>query len=121
MPFENAEDLQVVKYRPSGFYNEHHDSCCEKVKGCEEFVKRGGQRIVTMIIYLNDTNSFEGGATKFPILNKEIKPSKSSGILFYPMEKGGNKCHPKALHAGTSVINGEKYIANVWLRESTFE
>jgi prolyl 4-hydroxylase len=50
----------------------------------------------------------------------ELKPDKNSGILFYPLQKKGDKCHPKALHAGLPVISGEKYIANVWLRESAF-
>lgn len=118
MPFENAEDLQVVKYKPNGFYNQHHDACCDNVKECHEFVKRGGQRIVTMVIYLND--GFEGGSTKFPTLGKEYKPSKTGGILFFPTEKNGKKCHPKSLHAGTPVIKGEKYIANVWIRERKF-
>jgi prolyl 4-hydroxylase len=111
---EQAEDIQIVKYEPSGYYNEHHDSCCDNLDECKEFVK-DGNRIVTMVIYLND--EFEGGATRFPKLNKNFKPKKYSGILFYPMNKNGDKCHEKSLHAGMPITKGEKYIANVWLRD----
>jgi prolyl 4-hydroxylase len=113
---EQAEDIQVVKYEPNGFYKEHHDSCCDNDDRCNEFMK-DGNRIVTMIIYLND--DFEGGSTKFPNLNKEYKPNKYSGLLFYPMNKDGDKCHENSLHAGMPITKGEKYIANVWIREKT--
>jgi prolyl 4-hydroxylase len=68
-----------------------------------------------MVIYLND--DFEGGATRFSKIDKNFKPKKYSGILFYPMNKDGDKCHENSLHAGMPVTKGEKYIANVWIRE----
>jgi prolyl 4-hydroxylase len=117
-PFKNCEDSQVVKYDPNGYYNEHHDSCCDNNDKCIEFNDRGGNRIVTMVIYLND--GFDGGATRFVNLNKNIKPNKNSGILFYPMNKKGDKCHDNALHAGLPIVSGQKYIANVWIREHDF-
>lgn len=118
MPFENAEDIQIVKYEPGGFYKEHHDACCDKTDDCVDFCKDSGQRMATMVIYLND--NFEGGSTKFQNLNKEYKPTKTSGILFRPLATNTNKCHPLALHSGTPVISGIKYIANVWIREKKF-
>lgn len=114
-PFENAEQIQVVKYEPNGYYNEHHDACCDDVEGCVEFEKRGGQRVITMLLYLSD--GFEGGATRFPNLNREYKPPKYGGLLFHPLEKNGSRCHPYALHAGLPVTSGTKYIANIWIRE----
>lgn len=113
---EQSEDIQVVKYEVNGYYNEHHDSCCDDDDACREFIK-DGNRILTMVIYLND--DFEGGATRFPILDKNFKPKKYSGILFYPMNKDGDKCHENSLHAGMPIIKGEKYIANVWIREKS--
>ena len=114
---EQCEDIQVVKYEPNGYYREHHDSCCDEGDACKEFNK-DGNRILTMVVYLND--GFEGGSTRFPNLNKEFKPPKYSGILFYPMNKNGDKCHDLSLHAGMPITSGEKYIANVWIRDKIF-
>ena len=118
IPFENAEKMQVVKYEPNGFYNAHYDASCDDKKECVEFEQNGGQRVVTMIIYLND--DFTGGATYFPNLNKTFIPTKYNALLFYSLEKNGNKCHPLSLHAGMPVETGQKYIANVWLREREY-
>lgn len=117
-PFENAEELQVVKYEPNGFYNPHHDSCPDDNEESKKFLKSGGHRVATMLIYLTD--GFEGGATRFTNLDLEHKPPKHSGILFYPLDKQERQCHPKAEHGGMPVVSGKKYIANVWIRQDKF-
>ena len=118
IPFENTEKIQVVKYGPNGFYNAHYDASCDDKKECVEFEKNGGQRVLTMILYLND--DFTGGYTDFPNLKTQYKPKKYSGLLFYSLEKNGNKCHPLSLHSGMPVKSGNKYIANIWLREKKY-
>ena len=61
------------------------------------------------------------GKTAFAI-QTAINITKESGrkVLFYSLEKNGNKCHPLSIHSGTPVISGQKYIANIWLRESAY-
>lgn len=115
----NVEDLQVVRYQPGGFYNDHHDSCCDDTQHCQDFVRKSGQRVLTILIYLND--EFEGGHTNFKNLNLNLKASPLGGIVFHPLQSGGgNFCHPNALHKGTPVTSGVKYICNVWVRERPF-
>jgi len=111
----HVEDLQVVRYAPGGFYNDHHDSCCDDTQHCQDFVQKSGQRVLTILIYLND--EFEGGYTNFKNLNLNLKASPLGGIVFHPLQSGGNFCHPNALHKGTPVTSGVKYICNVWVRE----
>ena len=119
IPFSHAEKMQVVKYGVGDYYHEHFDASCDNRQECVEFEKNGGQREVTMIIYLND--DFEGGHTHFPKLQQDFVPVKNNGILFYSLEEGGNKqCHPLSLHAGKPIKKGTKYIANVWLRERPY-
>lgn len=118
IPIENAEDLQVVRYYPNQYYNEHHDSCCDDNEHCANFVKRGGQRVLTVLIYLN--NEFEGGNTYFKNLDLKVKPKTGDAVVFRPLAKNSNKCHPLALHAGLPVTSGEKWIANVWFHENKF-
>jgi prolyl 4-hydroxylase len=117
-PFENAEDLQVVKYGKGGFYREHHDSVYEDDETSTKFLKSGGHRVLTMIIYLTD--DFDGGATRFVKLKKDVKPKRRGAVLFYPLDKNNRRCHPKALHAGMPLKSGEKIIANVWIRQKAF-
>ena len=117
-PFENAEHLQVVKYDQNGYYNEHYDSVTNNTYESQKFLKQGGHRIITMLIYLND--DFTEGSTRFVTLDQNIKPPKYGGILFYTLDKNLKKCHPKALHAGLPIKTGNKYIANVWIREKNY-
>jgi prolyl 4-hydroxylase len=117
-PYENAEHLQVVKYDRNGYYNEHYDTVTNNYQVSQNFLKLGGHRIVTMLIYLN--NEFTGGATRFVRLKKDIKPPKNAGLLFFSLDKNLKKCHPKALHAGLPITSGTKYIANIWIRQMKF-
>lgn len=118
IPIENAESLQVVNYQPGQYYNEHHDSCCDEGDVCNKFVNEGGQRIITVLIYLN--NDFADGETYFKNLNMKYKPAVGDAVVFYPLAKGTNKCHIKALHAGLPISSGEKWVANVWYRQRKF-
>jgi len=115
---DNVEDLQVVRYTPGGFYNEHHDACCQDNDHCRDFVKKSGQRVLTILIYLND--DFEDGHTEFPNLGLRLRPPKNGGIVFGSLEKGVNMCDPAGLHKGTPVTSGTKYICNIWVREKKF-
>lgn len=118
IPIENAEDLQVVRYLPHQYYNDHHDSCCDDNDKCRDFIKRGGQRVLTVLIYLN--KDFEDGQTYFKNLDLKLRADPGSAILFYPLAQNSNKCHPDAIHAGLQVSKGIKWIANVWFRENKF-
>jgi len=117
-PFENVEPIQVVKYGSDGYYNQHYDSCPDTNDFCRRFVQDGGQRVATMVLYLND--EFTGGATNFLNLNQEIKPKKCGGIFFYSMDTKKTKTHPLSLHAGMPLTSGTKYIANIWIRENKY-
>jgi prolyl 4-hydroxylase len=115
---ENCENLQVVRYGPGTFYRAHHDSCCDGSQGCANFEKDGGQRVATLLVYLND--GFTDGETHFPKLDRKMKAPPGSGIVFWPMGRDECKCHPKALHAGLPPTTGIKYVCNAWIRENKF-
>jgi len=113
-----CEDLQVVKYEPGTYYREHHDSCCDGSQGCLDFEKEGGQRVATLLVYLN--SDFTDGETHFPNLDLKLKADPGSAILFRPLGSEEAKCHPKALHAGLPISSGVKYVCNAWVRENKF-
>lgn len=118
-PIENCEKLQVVRYKPGTFYRNHHDACCDDDPGCGEFVKNGGQRVGTLLVYLN--NEFTDGETHFPSFNDlKLKAPTGSAIFFRPLSDECGKCHPNALHAGLPISSGTKYVCNAWVRQGRF-
>ena len=114
-----CEDLQVVRYKPGTFYKAHHDSCCDGSDACQEFETKGGQRVGTLLVYLND--EFTDGETHFPDHGDvKMKAPPGSAIFFKPLANDAPKCHPKALHAGLPISSGTKYVCNAWVREEAF-
>lgn len=107
---DNCEDLQIVRYSPGTYYRPHQDSCCDDTAECQTFLKDRGQRIGTLLVYLND--DFTEGETDFPNLKRRYKPKPGSGIFWNP-----RGCPPEALHAGLPVASGAKYVCNAWVRE----
>ena len=77
---------------------------------------RGGQRVGTLVIYLNEPQG--GGATTFPEAGLEVAPIKGQAVFF-----SYDRAHPSTgtLHGGAPVLAGEKWVATKWLRQSVFE
>jgi prolyl 4-hydroxylase len=115
-PFENGEGLQVLRYRPGAEYRPHHDYFDPVHPGSQAVLRRGGQRVGTVVMYLN--TPAKGGATTFPDVALEVAPIKGNAVFF-----SYERPHPstRTLHGGAAVIEGEKWIATKWLRESRFE
>ncbi len=117
LPIENGEGLQILKYGIGGEYQPHYDYFTASHPGGAETLRRGGQRVATMILYLNTTES--GGETIFPLAKVSVRPKKGTAVLFYNVTVDG-KDDPQSLHGGAPVIQGEKWIGVKWIRENTF-
>jgi putative prolyl 4-hydroxylase alpha subunit len=78
----------------------------------------GGQRIGTVVMYLNDVP--EGGETAFPDIGFSAKPIKGSAVYFEYQNADGQLDY-RCLHAGMPVIRGDKWIMTKWLRERPYE
>lgn len=121
IPKINQENIQVVKYNKGGFYKEHYDACSYDAEKCKNMNNNSGQRITTLLIYLND--NFEGGETKFTHekVKLNVKPEKGMAILFYNVSsKDNDVVHPLSLHTGSELLSGEKWICNVWSHKNKF-
>jgi len=114
-PLENGEGLQVLHYTPGAEYQPHHDYFDPAKSGTPSIVARGGQRVGTVVMYLNSPE--KGGGTVFPDVALEVSPVKGNAVFF-----SYDRPHPvtKTLHGGTPVIAGEKWVATKWLREGRF-
>jgi prolyl 4-hydroxylase len=114
-PVSHGEDLQILHYMPGAEYKPHYDYFDPALPGCVPLLERGGQRVGTLVMYLNTPQ--EGGGTTFPDVGLEVFPQQGYGVYF-----GYDRPHPdtKSLHGGSPVITGEKWIAVKWLREKVF-
>ena len=114
-PIENGEGLQVLRYRPGAEYKPHYDYFDPVHPGSASILKRGGQRVGTVLMYLNTPR--KGGGTTFPDVGFEVAPIKGNAVFF-----SYDRAHvnTKSLHGGAPVIEGEKWVATKWLREREF-
>jgi predicted 2-oxoglutarate/Fe(II)-dependent dioxygenase YbiX len=103
-PFVNCEDLQVLRYKPGGFYKPHQDTFCEDKN----------RRMYTFIIALND--EYEGGETVFPNIKKQYRLEKGDALFFNTLNN--YECMTaKAIHGGAPVKSGEKWVCNLWVHK----
>jgi prolyl 4-hydroxylase len=114
-PIENGEGLQVLHYTPGAEYKPHYDYFDPVHPGSATILQRGGQRVGTLLMYLNTPK--KGGGTTFPDVGLEIAPIKGNAVFFsYDRAHVGTK----SLHGGAPVIEGEKWVSTKWLREREF-
>ncbi|QEI06962.1 2-oxoglutarate-dependent dioxygenase [Pigmentiphaga aceris] len=110
-PLERGEGLQVLRYGPGAEYQPHYDFFDAQDAGTATHTAAGGQRIGTLIIYLQSPIS--GGATTFPQIGLDVAPIQGNAVFFaYPQATPASL----TLHAGAPVTAGEKWIATKWLR-----
>jgi len=114
-PVQNGEGLQVLHYQPGAEYKPHYDYFDPVHPGSAPILKRGGQRVGTVLMYLNTPK--KGGGTTFPDVGFEVAPIKGNAVFF-----SYDRAHvnTKSLHGGAPVIEGEKWVATKWLREREF-
>jgi prolyl 4-hydroxylase len=114
-PVENGEGLQILHYRPGTEYKPHYDYFDPEQPGTPTILKRGGQRVATLIMYLGEPE--KGGGTVFPDVHLEVAPKRGNAV-FFSYERP--HASTKTLHGGAPVLAGEKWIATKWLREGPF-
>ena len=118
IPEENMEGTHVVKYEIGGEYKVHHDFFHPNEGYYDnEVTKRGGQRVKTALVYLND--GYKGGSTDFPQMERTITPKIGKLVVWDNTNEDGTLDFT-SMHAGLPVEEGIKYIAVIWVRENKF-
>jgi prolyl 4-hydroxylase len=114
-PVNQGEGLQILRYRPGAEYRPHFDFFDAQHPGTPRILERGGQRVGTLVIYLNTPEG--GGSTIFPDAGLEVAPVRGNAVFF-----SYDRAHAdtKTLHAGAPVTAGEKWVATKWMREGVF-
>jgi prolyl 4-hydroxylase len=116
-PVNHAEPTQILHYHVGGEYLAHQDFFDPADPGSANHVKIGGQRVATLVTYLNDVP--EGGETEFPDLELSVRPTAGSAVYFEYCNQRGD-LDRRCLHAGVPVLKGDKWIATKWFRQSIY-
>lgn len=116
-PVENGEGLQVLRYGPGAKNTPHFDFLVPSNPANRESIARSGQRISTLVIYLNDVAS--GGETVFPEIGLAVSPKKGNAVYF-EYTNSLRQVDLKSAHAGAPVHEGEKWAVTKWMRERRF-
>lgn len=110
----NSEFLQLLRYEPGQFYEDHHDYILHNRENQQ------GVRILTSYLYLNDVEA--GGGTMFTDLNITVMP-KRGRALFWPsvLNDSPHDKDERTNHQALPVEAGIKYGANGWYHQFDFK
>jgi prolyl 4-hydroxylase len=115
-PLDHGEGLHILRYQRGAQYEPHYDYFKPAQAGTESYTARGGQRVASLIMYLN--TPLMGGTTFFPDVDLKVSAIKGNAVFF-----SYDRPHPmtRTLHAGAPVLEGEKWVATKWLRQRRFD
>ncbi|WNC94107.1 2OG-Fe(II) oxygenase [Paraburkholderia sp. FT54] len=116
-PVENGEGLQILHYGTTGEYRPHFDYFPPDQPGSAVHTAQGGQRVATLVIYLNDVP--DGGETIFPEAGMSVA-ARQGGAVYFRYMNGQRQLDPLTLHGGAPVLGGDKWIMTKWMRERAY-
>jgi prolyl 4-hydroxylase len=113
LPASHGEGLQLLHYPVGAGSAPHFDFLQPVNEANRASIARSGQRISTLVCYLNDVAG--GGETDFPQRGLQVTPQRGNAVVF---EYDGRD--ERSLHASRPVLAGEKWVATKWMRERPF-
>ena len=72
-------------------------------------------RALTALVYLNE--DYRGGETRFIETGLDVKGRTGDALIFRNILANGDP-DPASRHAGLPVLEGVKYLASRWIRQS---
>lgn len=106
VPPTHAENVFVTRYQEGEYYKAHEDYG-------DNF---DGDRLYTVLIYLNDLADDQGGGTVFTDLNVGVKPRLGRAVIWTNTNPDGSR-HTETRHEALPVTNGgEKWAIQLWFR-----
>mmetsp|Transcript_12577 Transcript_12577/g.37410 ORF Transcript_12577/g.37410 Transcript_12577/m.37410 type:complete len:247 (+) Transcript_12577:209-949(+) len=115
-PVEHLELPQVGRYRQTEFYKPHYDAFDTGSSDGKRFAQNGGQRVATVLVYLNDVAN--GGETSFSKLGLRVRPVKGTALVFFPATLDGI-LDQAYLHAAEPA-HDPKWVSQIWIRQRAY-
>jgi prolyl 4-hydroxylase len=123
LPLEQLEEPQIVRYKTGQEFSWHYDQVPTPQ------LRNGGQRVATLLVYLNNLSSSNGGgSTVFRDLRDSqgcrlsVSPKQGSALLFFPADAQGRP-DDRTLHKGEPVLaeTDEKRIVQLWTHQRPYQ
>lgn len=115
-PVEHLELPQVGRYRAGEFYKPHYDAFDTSTADGRRFAQNGGQRVATVLVYLNDVA--HGGSTYFSKLGLRLQPRLGVALIFFPASLSG-VLDDKYLHSAEPAVD-PKWVSQIWIRQRAY-
>ena len=113
LPVPGLEWSQVLHYSVGQTFDWHVDWLDPALPGYAADLAARGQRIATLLVYLND--DFEGGETAFEAGGLRHRGRKGDALMWANTLPDG-AIDRRTRHAGLPPTNGEKWVLSQWLR-----
>ena len=132
VPLETMEEPQIVRYQKGQEFSWHYDEVPPSQLG------NGGQRLATLLVYLNTVPDSKGGGTTFRDLKQTIpskndgrlegssselvmQPRQGSALLFFPAFSDGRP-DDRTLHKSQVMEwDDAKWIVQMWIHQSKYK
>lgn len=116
LPLSHQEATNILHYARGQEYLPHYDFFTKQEEaGFAHELRTIGQRVVTVLVYLNE--DYDGGETAFPKLDWRFKGKTGDALVFWNLSAQGER-EMDSLHAGSPVVKGEKWLLSKWVRQN---
>ena len=106
---DGQEDFTIIQYNKDDQYTPHCDGSCD---GSDH---NSGGRVATAVMYCRVAS--KGGGTTFTKADVFVKPTKGMATFFSYKGTDGKMDDGYTEHSGCPVLEGEKWITTLWMRE----
>jgi len=112
------EVAKLLHYEPGQQFAPHCDFQEPTTPALAREVARRGQRVATVLVYLND--DYDGGETEFPRIGLRHRAATGDALLFANVRPSGDLDYD-SLHAGLPPTRGVKWVLSQWIRDRPVE
>lgn len=116
LPITGLEPTQVLRYHVGETFDWHVDFLDPAIPGQASDLTARGQRIATLLLYLND--DFDGGETAFEIGEIRHRGRKGDALMWANTLPEG-RVDRQTRHAGLPPTRGEKWVLSQWMRPAS--